>query len=299
MKPQHILAPIDLTETSRAGLRFASVLARQFGAELTVVHVEMASAVLSEAMAGHLEGRLGIDADHVERVRRRVRAFVEEALGGQVPRIEVIEDIFVAEAIVRYTEERGIDWICMSAVGRRGAQRFFLGNTATEVLRSSPVPVLTVRGPGENLLHDDFRRVLVAVDLDATSRKVVAAALDLVRPKGEITLVHVIEAPPEVGLYGTALRFPAEDLEAAREWSETVLCRLVEDLPEEIVAPVRVEPGRPADTILALERELQPDLTVIGTHGRHGIEHLMLGSVAERVVRHANGPVLVVPTRGR
>ena len=51
------------------------------------------------------------------------------------------------EAIVRYAVENGVDWICMSAVGRRGAERFFLGNTATEVLRSSPVPVLTVHGP--------------------------------------------------------------------------------------------------------------------------------------------------------
>ena len=53
MKPKHILVPVDLTETSRAGLRMASDLARQFGAALTVVHVEMASTVLSEAMAGH------------------------------------------------------------------------------------------------------------------------------------------------------------------------------------------------------------------------------------------------------
>ena len=102
MKPKHILVPVDLTETSRAGLRMASDLARQFGAALTVVHVEMASTVLSEAMAGHLEGRLGIDADHAPRVQRRVREFVAQTLSGAEPAVVVIEDIFVAEAIVPY-----------------------------------------------------------------------------------------------------------------------------------------------------------------------------------------------------
>jgi nucleotide-binding universal stress UspA family protein len=55
--------------------------------------------------------------------------------------------------------------------------------------------------------------------------------------------------------------------------------------------------GRPAERILATEKEIAPDVTIIGTHGRHGLDRLMLGSVAERVVRRATGPVLVVPTK--
>lgn len=303
MKPTHILVPIDLTETSRAGLRIAAELAGRFEASLTVIHVEMATAVLSEAMAGYLADNLGVETEHRVRVRKRVEQFVHEALGDDAAaEIVVLEDIFVAEAIVRYAVEHELDWICMGAVGRRGAQRLFLGNTATEVLRSSPVPVLTLRGREEesaSFFHDDFRRVLAAVDLGEGSRTIVETAVELAQPRGELTLVHVIDSPPEIGLYGTPLEIPAENLEVAREWSEVALAKLVADIPEEVTAPLRVVPGRPADRILALEAELQPDLTIVGTHGRHGLEHLMLGSVAERVVRHAQGPVLVVPTRPR
>jgi nucleotide-binding universal stress UspA family protein len=114
---------------------------------------------------------------------------------------------------------------------------------------------------------------------------------------GELELVHVEPRPPavstdmlvtsaELGLEaGVEVR---EAMEAWRHEAEAVLGR-----------PVRTEvvPGDPATELLRLARERPFDLVVLGSHGRKGFSRLVLGSVAERVVRHAPCTVLVVRRR--
>jgi universal stress protein A len=64
-------------------------------------------------------------------------------------------------------------------------------------------------------------------------------------------------------------------------------------------ARATVELGRPADVVVTTGGRGRGNLIVIGTHGRSGLAHLVMGSVAERVVRHAECPVLVVPRRAK
>jgi nucleotide-binding universal stress UspA family protein len=295
--PTHLLVPVDLSEASRAGLRVATELGRRFGARITVLYVESATAGLAEVLAttGELADTGATAARHLANVRERVDRFVGKTIGkGAPPEVSVIEGLFVAEAIVQYAKERGVDWICMSAAGHQGWRRFFLGSVTAEVVRRSPLPVLTYRARGEEFVFDDFRRVLVAVDLGEGSKDLVEVAKRLAGPGGELTLLHVIDFAPEYGLYGVPLAIPAESLDAAKEWTEGALERLVRGVDPKVIRPPRVMAGRPAERILAVENELLPDITVIGTHGRHGLDRIMLGSVAERVVRRATGPVLVV-----
>ena len=297
-KPRHILVPVDLSEASRAGLRFADDLSRRFDARITVVHVETATTGLAEVMAstGALAASGDAAARHLERVQAEVETFVADTVASGWPVI-VVEGLFVAETIVREVLDRNADWICMSAAGKKGWRRFILGSVTAEVVRGSPVPVLTYRsrkGEQGELVLDDFRRVLVATDLGEGSAALVQMGAALAE-HGSLTLLHVIEAPPEYGLYGVPLTIPAESLEAAREWTEGALDRLSRDVPRSVLKPFTTLAGRPLERILHEENEIQPDVTVISTHGRHGVDRLMLGSVAERVVRRATGPVLVVP----
>jgi len=300
--PAHILVPVDLSEASRAGLRVASDLARRFEARLTVLHVEAATVGLAEVLAstGELADTGEAAARHLANVREKVERFVEKTLAGaEPPTVAVIEGLFIAESIVQYAQERDADWICMSAAGHQGWRHLFLGSVTAEVIRRSTVPVLTYRGrkdEARDLVFDDFRRVLVAVDLGEGSRTLVDMGYALSGPAGELAILHVIDIPPEYGLYGVPLAIPAENLDAAKEWTEGTLERLTHGVAEKALQPFRVLAGRPAERILAAEKDLEPDVTVIGTHGRHGLDRLMLGSVAERVVRRATGPVLVVPT---
>jgi nucleotide-binding universal stress UspA family protein len=302
-QPSHILVPVDLSEASRAGLKVAADLARRFDARISVLHVDSATAGLAEVLAttGEIADMGAAAGRHLASVREKAERFVEKTLGtsAKLP-VTVIEALFVAEAIVQFAKEREADWICMSAAGHQGWLHVFLGSVTAEVIRRSPVPVLTYRGRGADtreFVYDDFRRILVAVDLGEASRQLVDTGRVLAGPKGGMTLLHVIDVAPEYGLYGVPLVIPAENLDAAREWTEGALGRLAKGVDPKVIQQLKVLAGRPAERILATEKELSPDVTVIGTHGRHGLDRLMLGSVAERVVRRATGPVLVVPTK--
>lgn len=304
-QPSHLLVPVDLSEASRAGLKVAGELARRFRSRITALHVESATAGLADVLAatGELADLGGVTGRHLAKVREDVERFVKETLAdGAAATPVVIEALFVAEAIVRFAKEREADWICMSAAGHQGWRHLFLGSVTAEVIRRATMPVLTYRGRGgdaSEFVYDDFRRVLVAVDLGEESHKLVEAGRTLAGPTGELTLVHVIDVAPEYGLYGVPLVIPAENLDDAKEWTEGALARLTKGVEPKVLQAFRVLAGRPAERILATENEIAPDVTVVGTHGRQGLDRLMLGSVAERVVRRATGPLLVVPTRAK
>jgi nucleotide-binding universal stress UspA family protein len=303
MQPSHLLVPVDFSEASRAGLKVAADLARRFQARITALYVDSATAGLAEVLAttGELADVGATTGRHLAKVKEKLEHFVTATVGAEAGRAaQVTEALFVAEAIVQFAKERGADWICMSAAGHQGWRHLFLGSVTAEVVRRSPVPVLTYRGRGPDareFVYDDFRRVLVAVDLSEGSRGLVEIGRALAGPKGELTVLHVIDIAPEYGLYGVPLAIPAENLDAAKQWTEGALDRLAKGVDPKLLQPPRILAGRPAERILATEKEIAPDVTIVGTHGRHGLDRLMLGSVAERVVRRATGPVLVVPTR--
>lgn len=303
MHPQRVLAPVDFSDHSRAGLLSAAALAGKYGAALLVLHVEPPPMPLPVAVAGMPVADPGlIEPRDLQAAEARVRAFVKETLGeAPVAGVHVVEDFPVSHAVLRFAEARGADLVCLCAHGRRGFQRFLLGSVAEEVIRWAKVPVLVIRGGerGPKPSPAEFRRVLACVDLGDESRDVLRAAVSLALPGGTVTAAHVIEGPPVLGLYGSPLEVPAEDIAAAREWAEVALAKLLEEMDGDYLESIRVVVDRAAEGILALEAEVRPDVTVLSTHGRHGAARLLLGSVAERVLRGATGPVLVVPSAAR
>ena len=137
-----------------------------------------------------------------------------------------------------------------------------------------------------------FKRILIAVDGGALSMQASRTALELAQAlNAEIAIVHAVEPPIE---YSGEIGFPAEMLlqASAQETAEIldVLQRSV-DLPDS--APHFIHVGHAAEVIASVAGEWRADLVVIGSHGRGGLGRVLLGSVAEAVVRHAPCPVLV------
>jgi universal stress protein A len=141
-----------------------------------------------------------------------------------------------------------------------------------------------------------FQRLLVPVDFSNACRGALAQATALASSFGSrITLVHVVEpmvlpenlmlAVPELPDMGGNL---VQD-------SEKRLARLAErEIPAKHRGPTLVRVGRPFDEICQVAATEQSDLIVISTHGYTGLKHVLLGSTAERVVRHAPCPVLTL-----
>jgi universal stress protein A len=135
--------------------------------------------------------------------------------------------------------------------------------------------------------------ILVPVDFSDTTRLAIDYALEVcAKFSAKLTLLHV-QKPPIVP--GTELGFNyAEYLEHLSNTAADRLRELAAGLPASCGARTKVLEGIPWDLIVQYAAENAVDLIVMPTHGRSGLKHLMLGSVAERVMRHAHCPVLVV-----
>jgi nucleotide-binding universal stress UspA family protein len=137
-----------------------------------------------------------------------------------------------------------------------------------------------------------FRRILVASDFSEPSERALDLAIGLaLKFDADLTLVHSWEAPAYSyggGLYfGADLVLPIERAAVAR--LDQALAELKVRLPK---AKSMLRSGPAWQEVLAAATQLHADLIVLGTHGRRGLQHALLGSVAERVVRMAEIPVL-------
>lgn len=140
----------------------------------------------------------------------------------------------------------------------------------------------------------NFRRILVATDFAESAERALACAVQLARRHGaELILLHVymdLPAYPEI----TAGQVEAI-YEEQRAWIEAALERRARAARGEgLLARAVMRTGPAASTIAETAKDENADLLVVGTHGRSGLDRLILGSVAERVVRLATCPVLVV-----
>jgi len=142
-----------------------------------------------------------------------------------------------------------------------------------------------------------FKHILVPVDGSATSFKAVDKAVDLAKAfDGKVTVIYVIDPYPFTGVgtdfaYGQATYLNAataeanDSIRAARERIEAA------GVPLESTV---VENHTPWRGIIESANAIEADLIVMGSHGRRGLEKMVLGSVAQRVLQHADQPVLVV-----
>lgn len=144
---------------------------------------------------------------------------------------------------------------------------------------------------------EPIKKILCPVDFSDSSEAALDVALGLASKLGsELELLHVIQPPIYVGWEDSpaGLAATAEMLEVSRDRSKQQLDLLAANFQSRGV-PIRttLQEGSPHHEIA--ERSKAVDLVVMGTHGRTGLPHLLLGSVAERVVRTAVCPVMTVP----
>jgi nucleotide-binding universal stress UspA family protein len=141
------------------------------------------------------------------------------------------------------------------------------------------------------------RRILTAVDLSEGSDRVLMAASTMAQAfDASLHVLHVRE-PFATPTTSGAVPIPGRG-EVATDFIDAALSRIAERLTAAAVPSVTTSAAGPAaTTIMEQADQIAADLIVIGTHGRGGAAHALLGSVAERVVQKAHRPVLVVPTR--
>ena len=287
MIPLHtVVAAVDFSAGSEAALARAADLARRTGAALHVLHADVLfqssgdGAPLDGAPAGTLRLRL-------DRAARDA--------GAPDATIAVVRDVKAVAAIQRYAEDVDADLLVVGTHGRTGVARLLLGSVAEACVASAPCPVLTVpRGP-EPVGPSPEAPVLVAVDFSDRSRSAVAAGRHLADLYGAgLELVHVVrDGGPYPGLAPNILSLV--DFDPAQ--GETVrerLARFAETVPGAAPDALHVGLGDPSRVVAALAADRGAGAVALGTHGRRGLAHALIGSVAEAALRRSPCPVLTL-----
>jgi nucleotide-binding universal stress UspA family protein len=195
------------------------------------------------------------------------------------------------DRILEYARGEGADLVVVGTAGHTGVDRLVLGSVAEQLLRSAAVPVLTVH---EDTPLDELDAILVPTDGSDPARRAAEHAADLAAALG--STLHVINVVDLASVHGSDLKTVEQTLtdageEAVEDVVELARTAGVDDVESTVVT------GRPADGIVEHASDLDASLIVIGTHGRQGVDRVLLGSVAERVVRCAEVPVLGVRAR--
>jgi nucleotide-binding universal stress UspA family protein len=286
-----ILCPTDFSDGSRHALRVAIRLAIESGAELVIVNALFVPAIMySEyTVPGDVIQQMVDDS------RRGLEAAVQEATAAGATRVSSrsLRGVPWSE-IVAELEREGYDLCVVGTHGRTGIARFLVGSVAEKVIRHAPCSVLAIRPDGG---AEPFTHALVPLDFSARSEEALALASSLIPAEGTITLLHVIEVP--VAARGQlVLGTFARDLDKhAATALDSAAARMATLTRARMVRQTRI--GAVADQIVeTLDGDRSVDLVVMGSHGRTGIKRAVMGSVAERVVRHARCSVLVARTHG-
>jgi nucleotide-binding universal stress UspA family protein len=201
-----------------------------------------------------------------------------------------------AEEILLAAESRPTDLIVVGSRGLSGLSRFLLGSVSDRVARYAPCPVLLARPPA-----NDLRQVILGVDGSARAAQAAGWLATFPLPaEAETHLVSVL--PPHcTAIYHGHDIWPALQTEYDRfyEVEQRRASEHLESLTSALTlaekrATASVEIGDPAHTLLQVAERNQADLIVVGSHGKSALDRFLLGSVSEKVLRHADCSVVVV-----
>ena len=299
-----MLVPMDFSRASMHAFEYSLQWAEEFKAAIHLVHVQPSDDFTAVHNAGHLMLNC---ADAIALMQDRLAEGDEKHKLAFWPDNCHVVSGRPYEEICRLANELRTDLILLPTRGHSGLKRIALGSTAERVVRHAPCPVLIPRGPKFDRLTWNnktreklsIRKILVPTDFSDASLAGVRYAAQLVKHfRAKVDLLNVVFPYTQVFQMD---RFASEVIplvESAREQANKDLQTIQqrEFLGDvECVAEVRV--GSTIDEICAAAAASDVDLVVISTHGRTGFSHALIGSVAEHVVRYAESPVLVVPTR--
>jgi nucleotide-binding universal stress UspA family protein len=196
-----------------------------------------------------------------------------------------LRDGMPAEEIVRAAREKKADLIALSTHGRSGAVRLIAGSVAEEVLRHADVPVLVAR---PSTVVPETRRIVVALDGSERSEAILPDVERLARKlDAAIHVIRVVQPVVASGMGEAAVVLPPED---PMPYLKGVVRRLE---ASGLKASAAALEGGAADSILRYVEANSASLLCMATHGRSGLARILLGSVAEAVVRKAPCPVLL------
>ena len=294
-----ILVPLDGSTLAERALTVALPLAERHGATLVLVavHEPVLPAVPSSGVALY---DTALDTEERARLQRHLARMASRVRKrGPVTCETIFREGRVVPTILAVIRERRVDLTVMCTHGRGGFQRMWLGSVADGVLRGTPTPLLLVRGgrvpmppPGAAV----GRRVVIALDGSPRAEEAVAAVERFLAlaATGEVVLAHVVH-PMVMAVAMRSSHRP--DTEFVDHYLQPIIERL--RAGGRTARGAMATDANVARALLGIAAEAEADLLAITPQGLRGMERALVGSVADKLIRTASIPVLVVPAEER
>ena len=287
-----LLAATDLSGPSLRAVDRGFQLARDTGAAYTIVHaIGLDAAGAWRELLGAQAGTVSEKA--IARLREALSALAADPgrNHGVSADVRVLEG-FATDEVPACAQALDADLVLVGAHGQGFMQRVLLGSTSATLLRRTRCPVLVVKAPG----RDPYRRMLIPVDFSPGSEHAIRMARRIA-PAADVVLLHVFDVPFE-GM----LRYAGVDEDVVHRHRIETRERALQQLhalaeraglePTDFTAVV--QHGNATRQIVSNERQHACDLIVMGKHGQHLTEELLIGSVTKRVLAESRSDVLVV-----
>ncbi len=295
-----ILAPLDGSPVAEHALDTAVDLAYRAGGTLLLAHADTPDNYI------YVEGMPVVDDAgkplHGTHEREYMRRMADRARENHAVNVEtrVLEHAgsSSAEMLADYIAEAGTDVVVMTTHGRGGLERLWLGSVADALVRTTNVPILLLRPDGPGSILPSIHRVLVPLDGSALSDKILPYALyvaDLLGVTLELMLVVPVSVGMSVSPYGAPGMAQDTTFERRMEEAQNYLDSTAKSLPPhagKVKTHVAVS-GHVANSIIEAAQSAPGTLIAMTTHARRGLQKLFLGSVADKIVRASDVPVLL------
>jgi len=298
-----ILVALDGSETAEQALPYAQLVARPLLAKIELLRV------FSPPPTELSDPARGI---YLDQVSETFRTLAEDYLKEQAAHLKevgfsVSTNVLEGDAatiIVTEAEKQPETLIVMSTHGRSGVTRWAMGSVTDKVLRATGYPMLIIRSKTTEPTgrESELKDIIVPLDGSSLAEQVLPHAISLSKALGlGITLLRAI---PSAAEYFSYMDYPLPNYDElyqpvvadARQYLEKMKLQVSGLGAPQVEA--RLMYGNAAGAINDCAREMPDSAIAMTTHGRSGVGRWVLGSVADRVVRHAEGPVLLVRAFG-
>lgn len=282
-----VVVPLDGSELAEEALPYAVAIADRSSAPLHLLRV--------------------IPPDAPASAQNEARNYLRDKARTYGDRVQLsVRMGSAAEQIIDAADEMIDPIIVMTTHGRSGIGRWLYGSVADRVVRGSGNPVLLIRSGTERPVKGDVRTIVVPLDGSVHAEAALPYAKQIAQAfDSELRLVRVAETTQIYSMLSPAHQTPAS-VQTLNELVDQLIAdanRYLAEVSEQLksegfnVQTVTLE-GIPGEQLLAYEREESPDLVVMATHGRSGLSRVVFGSVAERMLKLGQTPVMMVHPKG-
>jgi len=295
IKLKKILFPTDFSRCADYAFQHALRLALQYNAELHIFH----------AMVLFTE-----DMDKVKREFPEIEEDIEKYLQKYYKNAENLsKDIKVvkttargfsiSEEIIRYAADIDADIIVCGTHGRGFLGHFFLGSVAEKIIRFAPCPALTIKQNKKEIKpYTRYSNLLIPFDFSQCSKKALTYGVEFSKTyNASLTAIHIVEQPIHPAFYAGGVKSVFElnpNIEKkAKENFDNIITKIDKDIKYNFI----LKEGEIHKGITDFALNNKTDLLIMGTHGLSGIEHFLIGSTTEKVIRRTDIPVLTVKSQ--